>query len=384
MAKPEGQRRNGLQAPLRKRQVFAILVVLADGALFTALLIPLVKDLVPDAWYWASACAFAVSWLAVAASGIRAMWIDPADRTVWYPPSATVAETMPFCAICQSAVQPLTKHCWECQKCVERFDHHCPWLNTCVGGRNYASFFAAAFALQINISILMVVSAVALICLDVSSQSIFRVIALLAMLGMHIPLWILDTGLLLHVYLCFKGITTYELLTGKAAGPAKRMSATSSEKSVGMHQSKLPPIVPFPEEDEGEMDRVASSKSTTSTLVTEVKQQMNDFVFGPRVAACPLEPLAGPLDRPPLIHAEEDLDCCLPEEEDFAENDANAHASAPHPKQVLACCSELVYDRPSFPDINGVAICDEGHLPPPLEFPPVSRRPGRARGHDRV
>merc|ERR1712086_608653 len=32
------------------------------------------------------------------------------------------------------------KHCKACNKCVEGFDHHCPFLNQCIGSKNYAWF----------------------------------------------------------------------------------------------------------------------------------------------------------------------------------------------------------------------------------------------------
>lgn len=120
------------------------------------------------------------------------------------------------CKWCMKYKPDRAHHCRVCKRCVLKMDHHCPWLNNCIGLRNYRFFILTLMYGCLT----MVVAASGLpdgisFANDASRAGLQRALVVWACLCLALDSTVLVTFFVFHCWLITKGMTTIEFCEKK-------------------------------------------------------------------------------------------------------------------------------------------------------------------------
>mmetsp|Transcript_3486 Transcript_3486/g.8675 ORF Transcript_3486/g.8675 Transcript_3486/m.8675 type:complete len:332 (+) Transcript_3486:86-1081(+) len=212
------RRKNGFECPLHPVQVTGWVVFSSDVAIFAAICLPELQELVAQLLI---GCVFGASVIVLVGAAAFATSCDPVDPRVRAVEMGRTGKEdegdLPFCNTCCAHVRHNSKHCRVCNKCVHGFDHHCIWFNNCVGEHNYWAFATAIGSVAVMTGTMIAVS-VYLFFQGVLNDDVEEgiVAASVCMLLVNVPLFLLDMQLVLfHMFLTSKGWTTYDYVLQK-------------------------------------------------------------------------------------------------------------------------------------------------------------------------
>ena len=190
----------------------------------------------PAAGRGAEEAAFLSLYLGIFLIGLVAMIYTECVDPIREPPESAVElegsehKQYTVCPHCdnEKPMKDTTKHCIRCNKCVSHFDHHCLYLNTCIGARNYFSFFVLITSIVVLQALHIVLQIVLLVQAGnrdpdvierIEAMGLTRVAYLtLASFFLLVPTLVFGLVLSLlcfHVYIQYIGSTTYLWIRNK-------------------------------------------------------------------------------------------------------------------------------------------------------------------------
>ena len=226
-------RANGFEGRPHPLQVTTWVYMAVVGSYFYGVILPVFNVGIQ----WGLGVCFGVIFAIHIIFYVLATYVNPADESIYKArmssgggdfdraKHAHVIEDC-HCHICNASVGLNSKHCRSCDKCVKDFDHHCKWLNNCVGSRNYRYFLmtistavalcTTLFVCNVYIFIVFfvdkdIISPIQMFKCDVGDIA-FLVFVVLFMLLILFALILVCHLTGFHVFLLYKGMTTYEYI----------------------------------------------------------------------------------------------------------------------------------------------------------------------------